>query len=135
METRGHLREMASLRFRLQTNRRLRLETLAAVSKVFREYGEPIEDELLASIVFAVPEELYGEGGSIQAVRSQSYPANWKGADDSPSLAVASDYPGAPDLPEMEEEPGAPDLPEMEEEPGAPDLPEMEEEPGAPDLP
>jgi hypothetical protein len=41
-------------------NGRLRLESLAALSKVFREYGEPLREELLGSIVFAVPEELLG---------------------------------------------------------------------------
>ena len=55
------LREAAGLRFRLQMNNRLRLESLAALSKVFRDFGEPIQDELLSSIVFAVPQELLVE--------------------------------------------------------------------------
>jgi len=42
-------------------NNRLRLESLAALSKVFRDFGEPIQDELLSSIVFAVPQELLVE--------------------------------------------------------------------------
>jgi hypothetical protein len=62
-------------------NNRLRLESIAAISKVFREFGEPIEDELLASVVFAVPAELMGEynpmnttvgkSGHFAAARSQ----------------------------------------------------------------
>lgn len=52
--------EVAKLRLRFQMNGRLRLESLAALSKVFREYGEPLREELLGSIVFAVPEELLG---------------------------------------------------------------------------
>ena len=55
------IREVAGLRFRLQMNNRLRLESLAALSKVFRDFGEPVQDELLSSIVLAVPEELLGE--------------------------------------------------------------------------
>jgi hypothetical protein len=69
--------EAAKLRLRFQMNGRLRLESLAALSKVFREFGEPIREELLGSIVFAVPEELLGpadpqasfsvEGGELRA--------------------------------------------------------------------
>jgi hypothetical protein len=51
----------AQLRFRMYANNRLRLETLAALSKVFREHNEPIQDELLGNLVFAVPQELLGE--------------------------------------------------------------------------
>jgi hypothetical protein len=63
MEERESLREAESLRFRFQMNNRLRLESLAAVSKVFREFGEPISDELLSSLVFAVPNELIASNG------------------------------------------------------------------------
>ena len=72
METQESLNRIASLRLRLQMNRRLRLESLAALSKVFREFGEPLEDELLASFVFALPEELLGESASIKSA-SQKY--------------------------------------------------------------
>ena len=61
------VREAARLRLRLHMNNRLRLETLAALSRVFREYGEPIHDELLASLVFAVPHELLGEAQPLAA--------------------------------------------------------------------
>jgi hypothetical protein len=63
MNTQESLRQIANLRLRFQMNRRLRLESLAALSRVFREHGEPLEDELLASLVFALPEELLGNGG------------------------------------------------------------------------
>ena len=63
MEEQQALREAENLRFRFQMNNRLRLESLAAVSKVFREYGEPISDELLSSLVFAVPSELIPSNG------------------------------------------------------------------------
>jgi len=53
--------EVAKLRLRFRMNNRLRLESLAMLSRLFREHNEPIADELLASIVFAVPEELMGE--------------------------------------------------------------------------
>ena len=63
MEELESLREAESLRFRFQMNNRLRLESLAAVSKVFREFGEPISDDLLSSLVFAVPNELIARNG------------------------------------------------------------------------
>ena len=63
MEERESLREAENLRFRFQMNNRLRLESLAAVSKVFREFGEPISDDLLSSLVFAVPNELIPSNG------------------------------------------------------------------------
>ena len=63
METRESLREVENLRFRFQMNNRLRLECLAAVSRVFREFGEPITDELLAGFVFALPQELITSNG------------------------------------------------------------------------
>ncbi|HVF50688.1 MAG TPA: hypothetical protein VNA19_11410, partial [Pyrinomonadaceae bacterium] len=64
MNTQESLREVANLRLRFQMNQRLRLESLAALSKVFREYGEPIRDELLATIVPAIPDELPGIGST-----------------------------------------------------------------------
>ncbi len=57
----------AQLRLRMHMNSRLRLETLAALSKVFREHNEPIQDQLLGSLVFAVPHELLGEAPPEEA--------------------------------------------------------------------
>jgi len=48
-------------------NNRLRLECLAAVSKVFRDFAEPIDDDLLANIVFALPKELLTANGNGHA--------------------------------------------------------------------
>jgi hypothetical protein len=64
METNEALRDIMKVRLRFHMNNRLRLECLAALSKTFREYGEAISDELLASIVPAIPEELPGESSS-----------------------------------------------------------------------
>ncbi len=61
MTTQQSLRDISNLRLRFQINNRLRLECLAALSRVFRELGENLSDELLSSIVFAIPEELPGE--------------------------------------------------------------------------
>src|SRR5437879_12639788 len=63
MEARESLRDVENLRFRFQMNNRLRLECLAAVSKVFREFGEPLKDELLSAMVFALPQELISGNG------------------------------------------------------------------------
>lgn len=51
-------REIASLRLRFQANNRLRLEFLGTLSKILRDYGEPVSDDLLASVVLATPNEL-----------------------------------------------------------------------------
>lgn len=64
MEPRESFRDVENLRFRFQMNNRLRLECLAAVSKVFRDFEEPIADDLLASIVFALPQELVTANGN-----------------------------------------------------------------------
>jgi hypothetical protein len=61
MDTQESLRQIDNLRLRFQMNNRLRLECLAAVSRIFREHGESVSDELLSSLVFAVPDELPGE--------------------------------------------------------------------------
>ena len=66
MDAQESMREVSGLRLRFQMNNRLRLESLAALSKVFREYGEPISDQLLSSVVLALPGELQGNG-AIQA--------------------------------------------------------------------
>jgi hypothetical protein len=74
MTTQERAMEVAKLRLRFQMNGRLRLESLAALSKVFREYNEPIREELLGSIVFAVPEELLGPADpNMQAQFSETY--------------------------------------------------------------
>jgi hypothetical protein len=61
LTTQERMMEAAKLRLRFHMNNRLRLESLAALSRVFREHQEPVGDELLASLVLAVPEELLGE--------------------------------------------------------------------------
>jgi len=66
------IQEAARLRYRMHTNNRLRLETMAALSKVFREHEEPIHDELLASLIFAVPQELLGEAVPSSGVRYEA---------------------------------------------------------------
>ena len=72
MRTQESLREIENLRLRFRMNNRLRLESLAALSKIFREHGETLSDELLASIVFAIPEELNGNGGTHGAERAEN---------------------------------------------------------------
>jgi hypothetical protein len=55
------LRRIASLRFTIQFNRRLQLEFRACLSKLLREYSVSVDDDLLACVVVAVPEELPGQ--------------------------------------------------------------------------
>jgi hypothetical protein len=52
------LMEAAKLRLRLRMNNRLRLESQALLSKLFREHDVPVGDELLSCLILAVPDEL-----------------------------------------------------------------------------
>ena len=90
MEGRESLREIENLRFRFQMNNRLRLECLAAVSKAFREFGEPITDELLGGVVFALPQELVSNNGNGHAHAAEGVATEeWK----------AGSQPGGPPKP------------------------------------
>jgi hypothetical protein len=100
MDTQESLREIENLRLRFRMNNRLRLESLAALSKIFREHGEPLRDELLASLVFAVPEELNGGNGRAygadrpqdgQRVASSEFPP--------PEFPPPSDFPPPGEFP------------------------------------
>ena len=61
MERQETLREIAALRHNLHVNNRLRLEFLANISKLLRDYGISADDELLSSLILAVPEELWAK--------------------------------------------------------------------------
>jgi len=58
MQREETLREIAALRHSLHVNNRLRLEFLASISKLLRDYGITADDELLSSLILAVPDEL-----------------------------------------------------------------------------
>jgi hypothetical protein len=123
------LRDVENLRFRIQMNNRLRLECLAAVSKVFREFREPINDELLSSIVFALPQELISGNG-----RGKTQVEVMAGMDSAVSYEIVAkgnppEEPQEPALPPQE-----PALPPQEPEPEEPGLPPQSPE-KAPALP
>ncbi|MEO8436083.1 MAG: hypothetical protein ABI596_14375 [Pyrinomonadaceae bacterium] len=116
MSARESLREVENLRFRFQMNNRLRLECLAAVSKVFREFHEPISDELLSAFVFALPQELLsGRAGSFASIEQSS--------------ALAFEHMGKPGLPPNK--PGGPD----KDKPEKPDKPKEKPAPLPPESP
>lgn len=62
METQKRINEVINLRFALKSKSRMRLEFLGELSKILRIHGHSINDEVLSSLVLAVPEELPGEG-------------------------------------------------------------------------
>ena len=98
MTVQESVREAAQLRLKMHVNGRLRLETLAALSRVFREHGEPIRDELLSSLVFAVPDELLGEAppdGGYGEIRAKGKPSTPGGGGDRPKHP----QPGRPSVP------------------------------------
>jgi len=117
MNRRESLRAAENLRFRFQMNNRLRLECLAAISKIFRDFREPLSDELLSSIIFALPEELVASNGhsSVGIAAKAGTPPQ-----------TPYEKPGVP--PEKPDKPGVP--PEKPEKPGTP--PEKPEKPGTP---
>lgn len=63
MQKQEALREIAALRHNFHINSRLRLEFLASLSKMFREHSVPANDELLSSLVLAIPDELSADAG------------------------------------------------------------------------
>ena len=75
MNIRGALREAQRLRLKMQTDARFHLEVLAALSRTFRENGESVSNDLLRSLVFAVPDELPGRGDASAMVNSTRRPA------------------------------------------------------------
>ncbi len=128
MNARESLLDVENLRFRVQMNNRLRLECLAAVSKVFREFGEPLKDELLSSIVFALPQELISSNGhgfarveleAAQPGNPPGKPDKEKPEKEKPGLPPGHPQPG---LPPGRPEPGLP--------PPEPGLPPSEPEEG-----
>ncbi len=132
MNARESLLDVENLRFRVQMNNRLRLECLAAVSKVFREFGEPMKDELLSSIVFALPQELISSNGhgfarveleAAQPGNPPGRPEKERPEKDKPGLPPGHPEPG---LPPGHPEPGLPPV-----EPGIPPS-EPEEGPALP---
>ncbi len=72
MNNQESLQEIFNLRLRFQMNSRLRLESLAALSRLFREHNEDLNDELLATMVFALPAELPGERPDFQVLTPEA---------------------------------------------------------------
>jgi hypothetical protein len=143
MNARESLVDVENLRFRVQMNNRLRLECLAAVSKVFREFGEPMRDELLSSIVFALPQELissngHGFAGSelemAQPGNPPGKPEKERPEKDKPGIPPGHPKPGLPPGHPKPEQPGLPPT-EPGLPPSDPDDEDEEEEEEGPALP
>jgi hypothetical protein len=134
MDVHQPLREAQNLRFRFQMNRRLRLECLAAVSKVFREQDEPISDELLSTIVFALPQELVsGNGKTAPAVQLADDKDQSRKPGDPPSKPKPDPKPGNPPNPPGPKPGNPPEAPP--ENPPEPPHPENPPEPPPPPPP
>src|ERR1044071_9536815 len=123
MEPRESFRDVENLRFRFQMNNRLRLECLAAVSKVFRDFEEPIADDLIASVVFALPQELVSVNGNGHSYSTVG-----------PQAGVPPESPQNPGIPPNDPKPGnPPNNPPGEPKPGnPPNNPPGEPKPGNP---
>jgi hypothetical protein len=123
------LREVESLRFRFQMNNRLRLESLAELSKLFREFGEPISDDLLSSLVFALPQELVSNGYSHVGGPPMEANADQPPTSPQPGPNNPPTQPGPPNIPPTQ--PGPPNIPPTQ--PGPPNIPPTQ--PGPPNIP
>jgi hypothetical protein len=114
MERQEALREIAALRHNLHINSRLRLEFLANISKLLRDYGISADDELLSSLILAVPEELWAKDPPMP-----------------PIAPMPPDAPAPPDAPTPEDEPSMPPVspaePDVVMPPVAPMPPEAAE--------
>jgi hypothetical protein len=129
MDTQESLWEIYNLRLRFQMNNRLRLECLAALSRIFRDHGENLKDELLSSLVFAIPGELPGERPNYADIAIE---AKKPGPPATPGPPPGAPPPGKPKPgppPGAPPAPGAP--PPGHPPPGAPPAPGVPP-PGAP---
>ncbi len=97
METPQQMMEAAKLRLRLQMHPRLRLEVLAALSRVFREYRDPVTDDLLSQLILAVPDELVGEAHIDHGLHNSPMSGAQRPKDPPPGAQRPKDPPpGAP---------------------------------------
>jgi hypothetical protein len=111
MERQETLREIAALRHNLHINSRLRLEFLANISKLLRDYGISADDELLSSLILAVPDELWAKEPPMPPIAPMP-----------PDAPMPSDAPMPPEAPAMP--PVSPDEPDVAMPPVAPMPPE-----------
>jgi hypothetical protein len=135
MESQESLRQIDNLRLRFQMNNRLRLEALAALSRVFREHGESLSDELLSSLVFAVPDELPGERPPyLESKQPGGPPPGKPPAEQPPGKPPAGQPPGAPPpgAPPAGYPPGGTPPPEQPKPGQPPGEPKPGQPPGAP---
>lgn len=66
------IKDAAALRHTFQVRKRLQLEFLAGLSKLLREYGVNANDELIGSVILAVPDELMNGSASMGLAQSSS---------------------------------------------------------------
>jgi hypothetical protein len=109
MERQETLREIAALRHNLHVNSRLRLEFLANISKLLRDYGISADDELLSSLILAVPEELWAKEPPMPPIAPM--PPESPTPEDEPSMPPVSPS----DEPDVAMPPVAPMPPEAPE--------------------
>jgi hypothetical protein len=135
MDSRESLKEVARLRLRFQMNNRLRLESLAALSRVFREYGETVSDGLLSSLVFALPDELAGSG--VPAVERDYRTVIYAGMPpaEAPPIPTGAPPKDAPPIPTGAPPKDAPPIPTGAPPKDAPPIPTGAPPKGAPPVP
>lgn len=98
------LHEIAILRHSIHINNRLRLEIIASLSRLFREFDVPITDELLAELILAVPAELNGTKHETPGQLGNHSVYSFDG----PSMPWEPPEPPAPPAPPLPPEPPEP---------------------------
>lgn len=80
MNSTAMIREAAVLRHTFQIKKRLQLEFLAGLSKLLREHGVSAKDELLSSVVLAVPDEMMNGDRATSNGRAHAAGAGKRGS-------------------------------------------------------
>jgi len=87
--------EAGKLRLRLRMNSRLKLESQALLSRLFREHEVVVSDELLSRLVFAVPHELMAESEGAGPMKVKIPPSHPRKPHDD-DVTTPPSHPGKP---------------------------------------
>jgi outer membrane biosynthesis protein TonB len=125
--------EVAALRHVLQIKRRLQLELLASISRLLREHEVNADDNLLASLVVAVPEELMDDGSSTLA--SLRLASNMAASSEKGRYKKSKKKLPKPPKPQKPQKPQKPPKPQKPQKPQKPPKPQKPQKPPKPPKP
>ncbi len=100
--------EAGKLRLKLRMNGRLKLESQALLSRLFREHDIAVSDELLSRLVFAVPNELMAESDTANPSKVMIPPSHPRKPDDDDDKTPPSHPPKREDDDDADKPPSRP---------------------------